>query len=170
MKVKSSYSFEVICKNALIKELKDKYNEDLSIEDLHIVWFSKVLKNYKCTIVDLQDNNRYYECTYNGEKDELYIDIYDKQYNVVYSSEDMDDIARPREYKVSPKLNELTKIRYTLRDKDGEEVMMTFPLECVEGSTPNFYSQLRSAVSDVEDFDLESSTIMDRQIITEENE
>lgn len=84
----NSYDFEVICKNALIEQLKLIYHEDFNIKELHVVWFAKELQNYKCTICDLRDNQRYYECTYNGDKDELYIDIYSKECNVKISKED----------------------------------------------------------------------------------
>ena len=83
----NSYEFEVICKNALIEKLKEKYNEDLTIKDLHLVWFSKALQNFKCIIIDLRPNNRMYECTYNGAKNELYLDIYNKEYNVLIKNE-----------------------------------------------------------------------------------
>ena len=79
----NSYKYEVICKNALIEHLKKLYNEDFKIKDLHIVWFSKVLQNYKCVIIDLKENQRYYELTYNGLKEEIYIDIYEKKHNIL---------------------------------------------------------------------------------------
>lgn len=84
----TSYDYEVICKNALIQKLKELYNEDLTIKDLHLVWFSKALQNYKCIIIDLRPNKRMYECTYNGNKDELYLDIYNKEHNILIKSED----------------------------------------------------------------------------------
>ena len=91
----TSYNFEVICKNALIKELKEKYNETLTIQDLHLVWFTKALKNYKCVICDLlPTNQRIYECTYNGEKDELYVDIYSKEHNIKVDSKDFSTIVK----------------------------------------------------------------------------
>jgi hypothetical protein len=83
----NSYNFEVICKNILIKELKEKYNEDFTIQDLHLVWFSKILKNYKCVIVDLRANKRYYELTFNGDGEEIYLDIYQKEHNSVTTKE-----------------------------------------------------------------------------------
>ena len=79
----NSYKYEVICKNALIKELKRLYDQDFTIEELHLVWFAKALQNYKCVIVDLEDNQRYYELTFNGTRNQIYLDIYEKQYNVV---------------------------------------------------------------------------------------
>ena len=77
----NSYEFEVIAKNEVIKELKEYYDEDVKIQNLHLVWFSKSLKNFKCIVIDLRPNNRLYECTYNGDKKEMYVDIYDKQHN-----------------------------------------------------------------------------------------
>ena len=78
----TSYEFEVSCKNALINILEEKYNEKLAIQELHLVWFSKTLQNYKCMIIDLRENKRYYECSYNGQKKELYVDIYNKEHNI----------------------------------------------------------------------------------------
>lgn len=84
----TSYEFQVICKNALIEKLKEKYNEEFTIEELHLVWFSKILQNFKCVIVDLRDNQRYYEVSYNGNKNEIYVDIYEKQYNFLIKAGD----------------------------------------------------------------------------------
>lgn len=89
----NSYEYEVICKNALIKILKDKYNEDVTIKDLHLVWFNKTLQNFKCVIIDLLPNKRYYECTYNGDTEQLYIDIYQKEYNIVVEKYDFNTIV-----------------------------------------------------------------------------
>ncbi len=80
-----SYEFEIICKNEIIKELKEKYNEDFKVEELHLVWFSKNLQNLKCCICDSGKNDRYYECTFNGDKQALYVDIYNKVSNTEIS-------------------------------------------------------------------------------------
>ena len=84
-----SYEFEVKCKNALIGILKEKYDEDFKINDLQLVWLSKTLQNHKCMIIDLGRNYRYYECTYNGDTDELYIDIYEKQHKISIKGKDL---------------------------------------------------------------------------------
>ena len=83
-----SYEFEMVCKNALIKILKEKYNEDFKTNELHVAWLCKTLQNFKCTICDLRDNERYYECSYNGDNKKLYVDIYNREYNIVVSEED----------------------------------------------------------------------------------
>lgn len=77
----TSYEIEVACKNAVIQKIKEKYNENIKIQDLHLVWFTKALQNYKCVVVDLGKNPKYCECTYNGNKKEIYVDIYEKKYN-----------------------------------------------------------------------------------------
>ncbi len=87
----TSSEFEIICKNELIKELREKYNEDYKFQELHLVWYAKELQNYKCTICDLRPTNqRYYECTYNGDKDELYVDIYEKAHNTKVEAKDFE--------------------------------------------------------------------------------
>lgn len=68
-------------KEAIIIYVDEKYGDKLEKDDLHLVWFAKELQNFKCTMVDLLKNQRYYECTYNGDKDEFYLDIYQKEYN-----------------------------------------------------------------------------------------
>ena len=85
----NSYEFEVACKNELIAKLKEVYNEKIEIQELHLVWFTKALKNFKCLIIDLKENNRYYECTYNGIKKELYVDIYEKKHNFCTRKNDL---------------------------------------------------------------------------------
>jgi hypothetical protein len=74
--------------------LKEEYGDELTIKDLHLVWFSKALRNFKCVIVDLLPNSRYYECTYNGDKDELYVDVYVKEHNRLIKGEDLSDKVR----------------------------------------------------------------------------
>lgn len=88
-----SQEYETKCKKALVKILKEKYESNLKTDDLHLVWFAKTLQNFKCVLIDLLDNQRYYECTYNGDKDELYVDIYEKQYNVCLKTEELAELG-----------------------------------------------------------------------------
>lgn len=75
-----SYEFEVKCKNAIISILKEiPYYEAYTIKDIKLVWFCKSLKNFKGLFIDNGRNSRYYECTYDGGKDKLYVDIYVKK-------------------------------------------------------------------------------------------
>jgi len=81
--IMTSYGFEVTCKKNLIEIIASKYGETYAIGDLHVVWFSKTLQNTKAVIVDNGKNDRYYECTLNGEKGEIYYDLYEKKHHVV---------------------------------------------------------------------------------------
>lgn len=51
--------------------------------DIHIVWFSKVLQNWKALVVTQLPDGRYYELTHNGNTGETYIDTYVKTSNDV---------------------------------------------------------------------------------------
>ena len=84
-----SQEFESKCKNALVKILKERCGSNLKTDDLHLVWFTKTLQNFKCVLIDLLDNQRYYECTYNGSKDALYVDIYEKKHNVCLKADEL---------------------------------------------------------------------------------
>lgn len=50
--------------------------------DVFIVWKCKVLQNSKWLLATTLKDNKYYEITYNGDKDELYIDEYGKVSNL----------------------------------------------------------------------------------------
>ena len=69
--------FEKAAKNAVIKVL----NENINISELDLVWFAHELGYKKCTIWGQPMGNRYAEVTYNRDKDEMYVDIYQKIIN-----------------------------------------------------------------------------------------
>ena len=79
----TSYGFEIASKKNLMGIIKEKYDEDYEIGDLHVVWFAKTLQNIKTLIVDNGKNNRYYECTLNGEKGEITYDVYERVFHIV---------------------------------------------------------------------------------------
>lgn len=60
-----------------IKEHLDKSDPEVYFE-LFIVWKAKVLQNYKLLISSSLPDGMYYECTYNGNKNEWYLDAYKK--------------------------------------------------------------------------------------------
>ena len=71
----TSYEFEKAAKNAVIQTL----SENISIDQLDLVWFAHELGYKKCTIWGQPMGNRYAEVTYNRDKDEMYVDIYQKR-------------------------------------------------------------------------------------------
>ena len=54
----------------------------ISQNDVYIVWFCKVLQNWKALLSTDIPDGMYYEVTYNGDREEAYIDAYKKWENV----------------------------------------------------------------------------------------
>lgn len=58
---------------------------ELTVDDLYIVWFAKILGNWKAMISTNQPGDGlYFEVTYNGEKNQTYVDIYKKSANHMF--------------------------------------------------------------------------------------
>ena len=71
----------------LIKEtIRDYANEhidktdkmQITVDDVYVVWFCKTLQNWKALASTTVPDGMYYELTYNGDKDEMYLDAYKK--------------------------------------------------------------------------------------------
>lgn len=50
--------------------------------DVYVVWFCKTLQNHKALLSTSVSDGMYYEVTFNGDKDEYYLDAYKKWENV----------------------------------------------------------------------------------------
>ena len=92
-----TYEFEKICKNAIINYYKENGeitdNVDLSIENVYVVWMCKTLQNSKALLSTTLYDGMYFECTYNGDKKELYLDAYKKWKNIKIEEEKFDSEA-----------------------------------------------------------------------------
>lgn len=55
-------------------------------ENVLVVWSCKVLQNNKALLGISGPNDVYYEFTYNGDKKELYMDVYSKDHNVAFKN------------------------------------------------------------------------------------
>lgn len=86
----TSYEFEKIAKNAVIKEMAEKYNIELKMSELEFVWFAHELGFKKCTLYAEKLGHYYPEVTYNRDANELYVDIYLKQSNTKFTSDQFD--------------------------------------------------------------------------------
>ena len=71
----------------LIKEtIRDYVNEhidkadkmQITVDDVYVVWVCKTLQNWKALASTTVPDGMYYELTYNGDKDEMYLDAYKK--------------------------------------------------------------------------------------------
>lgn len=80
-----SKMFLEICKREVVKyanDLLDKTdNKQITEDDVYVVWSSKVLQNNKALLSTTLHDGMYYECTFNGDKKQLYLDAYKKWEN-----------------------------------------------------------------------------------------
>lgn len=56
--------------------------KEITEEDVFIVWLCKTLQNHKALASTTLPDGMYYEFTYNGDKNECYIDAYKKWENI----------------------------------------------------------------------------------------
>lgn len=74
-----------LCKNVVVDYFNSRVdktdNMQLTEDDVYIVWFSKTLQNFKALLSTAVSDGMYYEITYNGDKNELYLDAYKKWEN-----------------------------------------------------------------------------------------
>jgi Family of unknown function (DUF6275) len=54
-------------------------------DDVYVVWFCKVLQNWKALVSSTLPDGMYYEVTFDGEREKVYIDAYKKFENVAIS-------------------------------------------------------------------------------------
>lgn len=74
--------FQYVCRNALVKWYNLHQDVEISYENTFVVWSCKTLKNYKALLSTTVDGDGVYaEYTYNGDKQELYEDVYKKMTN-----------------------------------------------------------------------------------------
>lgn len=84
--------FVVFCKKAVVDyfnsnaDVTDK-NGKITVNDVFIVWLCKTLQNHKALVSTTVADGMYYEITYNGDKDEMYVDAYKKWKNFVVKPE-----------------------------------------------------------------------------------
>ncbi len=74
--------FMKVCIQAIKQYVQDHMDKTDNINvqdsDIYNVWNVKVLKNNKGLFSTVYPDGMYYECTYNGETNELYLDAYKK--------------------------------------------------------------------------------------------
>ena len=54
---------------------------EITKDDVFVVWSCKTLQNHKALVSTTVSDGMYYEFTYNGDKNELYMDAYKKWEN-----------------------------------------------------------------------------------------
>ena len=80
--------FEKVVKQTVVDYVnREKGGEKkISQDEVYIVWACKTLQNNKALASTTLPDGMYYEITYNGDKDELYLDAYKKWENLCISN------------------------------------------------------------------------------------
>ena len=68
------------------KHLDKTDGKQITEDDVFIVWICKALQNNKALASTTLSDGMYYELTYNGDKEQLYLDAYKKWENVCIST------------------------------------------------------------------------------------
>ena len=74
--------FEKKCIELVKKYYEDELKTNIKEDNIYIVWLTKVLQNNKALLSTTIKDTRYFEITYNGDKEETYIDCYIKEKNI----------------------------------------------------------------------------------------
>ena len=82
------------------REDQDKF---LNIDDVFVVWSCKTLQNSKCLVSAKNQGAYYYEFTMNGDKGEIYMDVYKKVENIPLDLEGNRITARVKEKEITPR-------------------------------------------------------------------
>ena len=79
--------FMKLCKEEVRKDCVIQTGKRITADDIYIVWYCKTLQNWKALVSTNRADGLYYECTYNGDKKQLYLDVYMKIENVCIPQE-----------------------------------------------------------------------------------
>ena len=72
-----------IVSSYIIQHLDKSDDVKINDFDVYIVWKAKILQNWKYLISSTLPDGMYYELTFNGDKNEWYLDAYKKYDNKV---------------------------------------------------------------------------------------
>ena len=74
-----------LCKEIVVNYFNSNVDKTdhkrITKEDVFVVWSCKTLQNNKALVSTTVSDGMYYELTYNGDKNELYLDAYKKWEN-----------------------------------------------------------------------------------------
>lgn len=80
--------FQNICKNKLVDWYNANGQVKIDLNNVFVVWSCKTLQNYKVLLSTTVDGDGIYvEYTFNGNKGELYEDVYQKLTNACIREE-----------------------------------------------------------------------------------
>lgn len=88
MIIKGMAHYESVCKKKLVEWYNKNNDEKIDLSNVFVVWSCKTLQNYKALLsTTVSGDGIYAEYTYNGDKQELYEDVYKKLTNACIKDE-----------------------------------------------------------------------------------
>lgn len=75
---------QIVLDNFNAHRKPDKVPE-LKLDEINVVWFSRVLGGYKCIVASTVAKGLMWEVTYASSRDEIYLDVYTKLNNIKIS-------------------------------------------------------------------------------------
>lgn len=80
--------FQSVCKKKLVEWYNKNHTQQrIDLSNVFVVWSCKTLQNYKALLSTVSGDGIYAEYTYNGDKQELYEDVYKKVTNTCHTEE-----------------------------------------------------------------------------------
>lgn len=80
--------YESVCKKKLVEWYNNHNDTKIELDNVFVVWSCKTLQNYKALLsTTVSGDGIYVEYTYNGDKQELYEDVYKKVTNTCIKDE-----------------------------------------------------------------------------------
>lgn len=87
--------FQMLVKNCVVaytnEHLDKSDGKTITHDDVYIVWMCKTLQNNKALASTTLFDGMYYEVTYNGDKNEVYLDAYKKFENRSFNVRDYNE-------------------------------------------------------------------------------
>ena len=80
--ITTEYHFRRTCKIAVFNYYLKYLATRIEPSDIYVVWQVKALQNFKALLSTNIPDTRYFEITYNGDKNEMYLDAYTKEQNI----------------------------------------------------------------------------------------
>lgn len=82
MTITGMKEFENVAYNEAVKYFNANRVKQITEADVFTVWIGKALQNYKALVsTNVAGDTTYFEFTYNGDKQQLYMDAYVKEAN-----------------------------------------------------------------------------------------
>ena len=79
MEIKSTKDFQEVCLEKAKECFHEQSGQPFEGDRISVVWYCKTLQNFKCLIFAYcNGKGLYFEFTFNGDKGELYMDVYKK--------------------------------------------------------------------------------------------